>query len=219
MERGTCQSGVCKKVTTTSAILPITTEKPEPEPTTFIRAKDPTTTIAEHSNPLETEAAVQTTERTQTPASDTNWATTAVYTPHSNEPPSSLESRQQSNVPAASAAQRTTWSVLTSQRFVFSEATTTHQMTRAESKPPNLVTKTANSAESAVGATRPETVPATFHLDLISGAPAEHPLRTAVVVDAVTGWPYIIITDFAYKFAQPARLRAAASTPSTGEAL
>lgn len=219
MERGACHSGVCKKVTTTSAILPTTTEQPERETTAFIRAKDPATTVVQHSNPLGTEAAVPTTERPQTPVTGTNWATTAVYTPHINEPLPSLEPKLQTNVPAASVAQRSTWSVLTSQRFVFRKETTTHQMTRAESKPPSSVTQTADSVAAEVGATRSERVPATFHFDLISGAPAERQFPTSVVVDAVTGWPYIIITDFAYKFAQPARLRAAASTPFPEEAL
>lgn len=211
MERGACHSGVCQKLITSAAMLPITTGRPKQDWSPSVPPRIRGTTVLENARQLETVATTITTRRTKTSAPATNWATTALYTFDKNWPHPSLTKTHQSTESASSMAIRTTGSHSTSERSVLSDETTRHQTTKHDIKSTNFPTQTARSVVASADATSSEIVPVTFHFNPIRPAPTEDLQSTSVTADAVTPWPYIIITDFAYKFASPARVRPAAS--------
>lgn len=211
MEPGACHAGACQKLTTSSAVLPITTGRPKQDWSPSVPPRVPGTTLIENSRQFETVDTTMTTLRAKTWAPATNLATTARYRFDSNRSHPPPATTHQSTESASSMADHTTGSRSTSQRSVLSEETTRHQRTKQDSHSPNFLTQTASSVVASADATSSEIVPVTFHFNPITPAPTEDLLSTPVAVDAVTPWPYIIITDFAYKFAPPARVRPAAS--------
>lgn len=215
-ETGACHSGVCKKLPSPSAILSVPTGRPKKDLRPFIPSRDQRTTDVEKTKKIPTEATSMPTGRTKTLAPATHWLTTAPST-FDNQPHDSLYTRLQSDDSASSVAQQTTRSVLTSPRSVLSDAKTAPQMTKPESKSPQFVAQTAGSVVASDKATSSESVPATFYVNPSRAAPTADALLTPEAVAAITPWPYIIITDFAYKFAPPARLRHGLSAPFSGE--
>lgn len=211
LERGACHSGVCQKLTTSSAVLPLTTGRPKRDWSPLVPPRVPRSTVLAKARQLQTVATTMTTHRTKTSAPVTNWSTTAAYRFDKNGPHPALTTMHQSTESSSSIADHTTGSRSTSQRSVLSDETTRHQRTKHDRKSPNFPTQTASSVVATADATSSEIAPVTFHFNPIRPAPTEDLLSTPAAVDAVTPWPYIIITDFAYKFAPPARVRPAAS--------